>query len=225
MKKIVVNLFLGVFVLLSATACLDGSEPGGGECTQEQIDWFWEDLSDGELEGSHECGGQSAPTTPDGDLGIDAPEPKQPACNMEWSLEWDVPASGPYNLNWTPQTGATSYEVVITGPNGEQTVLKANSSDLTLMMQDYPEGSYTFEVRAKDLFGNDICAIAVEFNKPVADAAQENSSIQQIQSPPNEQEEEQEEHLAEPPQPEQESEGFVIIIIPGINIQPVEQPK
>jgi len=225
MKKIVIQLVIGVFMMFSVTACF--SSGGGSDCSQAEIDWFWEDFGDnGVLDYNHECGAEHSSSDPsDNGFGIEAPKPKQSACNMDWSLEWDVPVSGPYNLNWTPQNGAVAYEVVVTGPNGEQTILESKSSDLTLMMEDFPEGSYTYEVRAKDLYGNFICSIAVEFNKPVAEAPDMPGSIQKLQTKPEAEEkangEEQEQYTSEPPQ----NPGFTIIIVPPGKIQPVEPVK
>lgn len=234
MKNIVIKIFVGMVMLFSATACFGSNEGAPSNCSQAEMDWFWKDLEDGSLDYPHECGANHhAPDPSDNGFNIDAPEPKMPACNMHWSLEWNVPAYGPYNLNWTPQNGAISYEVVITGPNGEQTVLKSSSSDLVMMMQDFPEGNYTYEVRATDLYGNYICSITTNFDKPVADVPAGNGSVQPLMAAPNNQEknseeqeksEQPEQHVSEPPQPE--PAGFIMIVVPPNAIeQPIEPPK
>jgi len=181
MKKFVVKIWIMLFAF-SLTACFPSDGSRDSDCTQSQIDWFWQDLTDnGVLDFSHECGGQIHPPTPNNGFGIDAPESKQPDCDMKWALEWNVPVYGPYNLGWTPQSGAMSYEVVITGPDGEQTTLTASSSDLVLMMQDFPEDEYSFEIRAKDFAGNYICSISTSFKKPVAEVPGDPKSLENIQ--------------------------------------------
>ena len=169
MKKNAISLCIVTLVLVSMACSCSANSDTPSNCSQAEMDSFWADLNDnGQIDSPHECGAESHPTPVQGGFGIDAPQPKQPPCSMNWNQPQNgdvLPENGAYNFDWSPQAGAVDYEVVIIGSDGEEIPLNSKGSDKTYFMENLGEGTYTVVVRAKDFQGNTICEAKTSFSK------------------------------------------------------------
>jgi len=153
-------------VILACSCSAEDLSKGPHACTQQETDLFLQDLEDnGQIDYSHECTGPKLPTPTPG-LYIPVSDSKQPPCSMEWLSAADAPSYGPYSLDVSPQTGAMSYEFVITYPDGTQTSIISGSSKAILIMDDMPTGAYSVEIHALAFMSDEVCSIKAGFTKP-----------------------------------------------------------